>query len=87
MKSYEIKYLKLQMSDDPHNRLRDKNKVEEEDDEEDDHVIKLLKKQGCLKEHYDTQDCMAETKDWRQCQPQVKAFRACIAKSSQNKST
>ncbi len=68
---------------DPHNRQKHLN-ANEEDDEED-HVVKMLEKAGCLKEHYTVQECMAETKDWRQCQTHVKTFRECIAKSQTNR--
>lgn len=70
------------MSDDPHNRMKHKQKIEHaDDDEEEDHVDKMLKKAGCAEAHYKVQECMAETKDWRQCQHLVKAFKECIDQS------
>ena len=72
-------------SDDPHNRLRHKQKSEDDDDEED-LVDKMLKKAGCAEQHYKVQECMADTKDWRQCQHLVKDFKTCIEKSRKNNS-
>ncbi|KAF2364805.1 hypothetical protein FHG87_004432 [Trinorchestia longiramus] len=47
-------------------------------EEEDDPVEKMLKKAGCLEQHYSVQLCMAENKDWRKCQEVVKEFQTCI---------
>ena len=52
---------------DPHNRSK---KIEDEED--DDHVDQMLKKAGCLEQHYNIQACMVENKDWRKCQTEVK---------------
>ena len=72
--------IKFQMSsDDPHNRMKHKEKIDEDDEE--DHVDKMLRKAGCAEAHYKVQECMAETKDWRKCQDLVKAFKDCIDQS------
>ncbi|VDP34351.1 unnamed protein product [Echinostoma caproni] len=50
-------------------------------EEEDDPVIAMIKRTGCLEEHYDVLDCKYEKKDWRLCQDVVKAFRDCMNQS------
>ena len=74
----------LEMSNDPHNRMKHTQKSSEDDDDED-HVEKMLNKAGCIKEHYAVQECMAETKDWRQCQEHVQKFKQCIDNSRRAK--
>ena len=51
----------------PHNRS-----AKHDDDDEDDPVDKMLKKAGCLEQHYKVQECMVEYSDWRQCKSVVK---------------
>ena len=75
----------LEMSNDPHNRMKHTQKSSEDDDDDEDHVEKMLNKAGCIKEHYAVQECMAETKDWRQCQEHVQKFKQCIDNSRRAK--
>ena len=68
-------------SDDTHNRMKHKQKIDSEEEDDEDHVDKMLRKAGCAEAHYKVQECMAETKDWRKCQDLVKAFKDCIDQS------
>ncbi|KAL7643468.1 UNVERIFIED_CONTAM: hypothetical protein RMT77_005450 [Armadillidium vulgare] len=65
---------------DIHNRTKRPN-----DSDEVDPVEEMIKKTGCLEEHYAVQFCMADHKDWRKCQDKVKVFQNCI--QSYNKIT
>jgi len=60
-----------------HNRDVVVNKPEEDDDP----VESMLRKAGCLEQHYEVQMCMADNKDWRKCQDFVKKFQTCIVAS------
>jgi len=50
-------------------------------EEDDDPVEAMLRKAGCLEQHYSVQFCMADNKDWRKCQDVVKDFQTCINNS------
>ena len=47
-------------------------------EEEEDLVDTLLKRTGCMEQHYAVQACMAESGDWRRCQDRVTEFRRCM---------
>jgi len=48
------------------------------EDEEEDLVDKLMRRTGCMEQHYAVQACMAESGDWRVCQDKVVQFRHCM---------
>jgi len=62
-----------------HNYERKKKSDDDEEDEVDP-VEEMVKKTGCLQQHYDVQD-MGEHRDWRMCQEQVNIFKLCMSKS------
>ncbi|XP_033741000.1 cytochrome c oxidase assembly factor 4 homolog, mitochondrial-like [Pecten maximus] len=64
---------------------RSKRPTKSEEDDDDDPVEKLLKKAGCLDQHYAVQECMFDNKDWTKCQNQVKEFRECVERSQKKK--
>lgn len=57
-------------------------KKEEEEEEEDDPVISMIKRTGCLEEHYAVIECQYDKKDWRACRSEVSAFRECMVKNA-----
>lgn len=61
---------------------KDKAHTKEEEEEEDDPVISMIKRTGCLEEHYAVVECQYDKKDWRACRSEVKAFRECILKNA-----
>lgn len=70
----------------PHDYSTLRRKKDEQDsttnaDEEDDPVTAMIRRSGCLEEHYDVIECKYEKQDWRLCQDVVKAFRDCMEKS------
>lgn len=64
-----------------HDYARKEKTQDADDDDEHDPVEEMIKKTGCLQQHYDVQECMGEHRDWRMCQDKVKVFQACIAQS------
>jgi len=52
------------------------------DADSDDPVESMLRKAGCLEQHYAIQACMSEHSDWRACQEAVEAFKQCMAGSN-----
>lgn len=63
-------------------QVKDKAHTKEEEEEEDDPVISMIKRTGCLEEHYAVVECQYDKKDWRACRSELKAFQECMLKNA-----
>lgn len=62
---------------------RNTSSLAEEIDTEEDPEVLMIKRTGCLEQHYDVLDCMFEKKDWRKCQDILHTFKNCMNKSKE----